>query len=283
MLKSPDDDPVLAAWQYGLGRAVAWTPSVDSPWAESWPNWPDYGKFWAQIIRYTLPEPDSGSLQARILPHADPATRLTQSQSRPTRLRRAARRSTWPTPPRQSRCLMAARGASRCGRPRPATTPPMSRCRPMAHMRSRSSSAKTICCASRAPATSNRPRPNICRYEGGAALLAQISAADRRAGVIRSAAVTSPALPEPAMRARCGPGCCWWLRCCGRWRSPCGAAGCAGAGSQHSPKPFFDRRSSTTPFFWRRFGRPGYPLGAPPRSFFFWWWLPTKSATTTRK
>ncbi len=74
VLKSPDDDPVLAAWQYGLGRAVAWTPSVDSPWAESWPNWPDYGKFWAQIIRYTLPEPDSGSLQARILPHADSVT-----------------------------------------------------------------------------------------------------------------------------------------------------------------------------------------------------------------
>ena len=74
VLKSPDDDPVLATWQYGLGRAVAWTPSVDSPWAESWPNWPDYGKFWAQIIRYTLPEPESGSLQARILPHADPLT-----------------------------------------------------------------------------------------------------------------------------------------------------------------------------------------------------------------
>ena len=77
VLKSPDDDPVLAAWQYGLGRAVAWTPSVDSPWAEAWPNWPDYGKFWAQIIRYTLPEPDSGSLQARILPHVDPATGLS--------------------------------------------------------------------------------------------------------------------------------------------------------------------------------------------------------------
>ena len=41
VLKSPDDDPVLAAWQYGLGRAVAWTPSVESPWAEDWPNWPN--------------------------------------------------------------------------------------------------------------------------------------------------------------------------------------------------------------------------------------------------
>src|SRR5215213_4419345 len=74
VLKSPDNDPVLAAWQYGLGRAVAWTPSVDSPWAESWANWPDYGKFWAQIIRYTLPEPDSGSLQTRVTSHDDAVT-----------------------------------------------------------------------------------------------------------------------------------------------------------------------------------------------------------------
>jgi uncharacterized membrane protein len=74
VLRSPEHDPVLAVWQYGLGRAVAWTPSIDAPWAESWPSWPDYGKFWAQIIRYTLPEPDSGPLQVRITPHADPST-----------------------------------------------------------------------------------------------------------------------------------------------------------------------------------------------------------------
>jgi Ca-activated chloride channel family protein len=74
VLKSPQDDPVLATWQYGLGRAVAWTPSADAPWAEAWPNWPDYGKFWAQIIRYTLPEPDSGPLQVRATPHGDTVT-----------------------------------------------------------------------------------------------------------------------------------------------------------------------------------------------------------------
>jgi uncharacterized membrane protein len=73
VLKSPQDDPVLAAWQYGLGRAVAWTPSADAPWAEAWPNWPDYGKFWAQIVRYTLPEPDSGPLRVRVTPRADAA------------------------------------------------------------------------------------------------------------------------------------------------------------------------------------------------------------------
>jgi Ca-activated chloride channel homolog len=74
VLRSPEHDPVLAVWQYGLGRAVAWTPSVEAPWAESWSNWPEYGKFWAQIIRYTLPEPDSGPLQIRVTPRSDAVT-----------------------------------------------------------------------------------------------------------------------------------------------------------------------------------------------------------------
>lgn len=74
VLESPDHDPVLAVWQYGLGRAVAWTPSVEAPWADSWSNWPAYGAFWAQIIRYTLPEPDSGPLQVRATPHGDAVT-----------------------------------------------------------------------------------------------------------------------------------------------------------------------------------------------------------------
>lgn len=71
VLKSPEDDPVLSVWQYGLGRAVAWTPSIAEPWAPNWANWPDYGQFWAEIVRYTLPEPDSGLTQLRIAPHGD--------------------------------------------------------------------------------------------------------------------------------------------------------------------------------------------------------------------
>jgi Mg-chelatase subunit ChlD len=74
VLQSPENDPVLAAWQYGLGRAVAWTPGVEAPWAANWSNWSEYGRFWAQIIRYTLPEPDSGPLQVRVTPHEDGVT-----------------------------------------------------------------------------------------------------------------------------------------------------------------------------------------------------------------
>lgn len=61
-------DPLLATWQYGLGRVVAWTPSVAEPWASAWTDWGDYGSFWAQIIRYTLPQPDSGPLQVHLEP-----------------------------------------------------------------------------------------------------------------------------------------------------------------------------------------------------------------------
>lgn len=73
VLRSPDEDPILAVWQYGLGRAVAWTPSVGVPWADGWSTWPEYGAFWAQVIRYTLPEPDSGALRVRVTPSGSSA------------------------------------------------------------------------------------------------------------------------------------------------------------------------------------------------------------------
>lgn len=71
VLHSASEDPVLSAWQYGLGRAVAWTPSVAEPWAQAWPTWDAYGRFWAQMVRYTLPESDAGPLQVRLIPQRD--------------------------------------------------------------------------------------------------------------------------------------------------------------------------------------------------------------------
>lgn len=68
VLRSPAEDPILAAWQYGLGRAVAWTPSAADPWAGQWVGWGGYDRFWAQVVRYTLPDPDSGPFQVRLEP-----------------------------------------------------------------------------------------------------------------------------------------------------------------------------------------------------------------------
>jgi Ca-activated chloride channel homolog len=47
-------DPLLAVWQYGLGRAAAFTAStVDD--AERWPGWTEFSRFWSQLVRWTIP------------------------------------------------------------------------------------------------------------------------------------------------------------------------------------------------------------------------------------
>jgi uncharacterized membrane protein len=48
------DDPLLASWQYGLGKAVAFTSDAKNRWAAQWVDWPEYAKLWAQIVRWTV-------------------------------------------------------------------------------------------------------------------------------------------------------------------------------------------------------------------------------------
>ena len=45
-------DPLLAAWQYGLGRVVTFTASLDDD-AETWIGWDGFGKLWSQLVRWT--------------------------------------------------------------------------------------------------------------------------------------------------------------------------------------------------------------------------------------
>jgi Ca-activated chloride channel family protein len=66
ILTSPERDPILAAWQYGLGRAVVWTPDVGGPWTREWQGWPEAGPFWANLIRHVLPDPLVGPLALRV-------------------------------------------------------------------------------------------------------------------------------------------------------------------------------------------------------------------------
>ncbi len=46
------DDALLAKWQYGLGRAVAWTSDAQGKWAGDWVGWEGFGKFWSQVVRW---------------------------------------------------------------------------------------------------------------------------------------------------------------------------------------------------------------------------------------
>ena len=59
VLISHKDDPVLAVWQYGLGRVAAWTSDALGLWTANWLQWNDAARWWANLVTWTLPTPDS--------------------------------------------------------------------------------------------------------------------------------------------------------------------------------------------------------------------------------
>nr|MDA8220034.1 VWA domain-containing protein [Dehalococcoidales bacterium] len=62
VLVSPEGDPVLAAWQYGLGRAVAWTPDVGGRWSAGWTDEPAALTLWSNVLSWLLPAQDTGEV-----------------------------------------------------------------------------------------------------------------------------------------------------------------------------------------------------------------------------
>ncbi len=66
-LTSPHRDPILATWQYGLGRTVAFTSDDGLRWTALWGGWPDVARFWSQAVRWTLRDPGEGLYLAALL------------------------------------------------------------------------------------------------------------------------------------------------------------------------------------------------------------------------
>ena len=60
-IRSHKDEPVLAGWNIGLGKAVAWTSDVKTAWSKEWIPWRNFGKFWGQVVDWTLPAADTGA------------------------------------------------------------------------------------------------------------------------------------------------------------------------------------------------------------------------------
>ena len=60
-IQSHKDEPILAGWNVGLGKAVAWTSDAKPAWAKEWIPWHNFGKFWGQVINWTLPAADTGT------------------------------------------------------------------------------------------------------------------------------------------------------------------------------------------------------------------------------
>ncbi|WP_019638472.1 VWA domain-containing protein [Paenibacillus fonticola] len=56
VLASPEPDPLLARWQYGSGRTVAWTSDLTGKWSRDWVNWPGFPNAFADMVKWTFPQ-----------------------------------------------------------------------------------------------------------------------------------------------------------------------------------------------------------------------------------
>ena len=67
VLVTARDDPLLAQWQFGLGRSVAWTSDSTGRWARSWVGWDGFSKFFSQLVGWTFPGEETAGIEATLV------------------------------------------------------------------------------------------------------------------------------------------------------------------------------------------------------------------------
>ncbi len=72
--------PLLAAWQYGLGRTAIFAAEPDSLATLSWIRWNRYAEFWSQLAAWTMRQGDSGMFTMRV--HGAPDGSITVEAER---------------------------------------------------------------------------------------------------------------------------------------------------------------------------------------------------------
>jgi hypothetical protein len=65
-LTSDNGDPILASWQYGLGRSVAWMSDLKGQWAVAWLEWEGFSRLATQMVAWTLPAPQVEGLNTSV-------------------------------------------------------------------------------------------------------------------------------------------------------------------------------------------------------------------------
>lgn len=65
ILEVDEKDPLLARWQYGLGRAAVFASDAKSRWASSWVEWNGFDRLWTNIFRDLLPHGNESDASAR--------------------------------------------------------------------------------------------------------------------------------------------------------------------------------------------------------------------------
>ncbi len=64
--KGPRSAPLLATWQYELGRSAIFSADPDSLGSLAWIRWDRYAQFWSQLVSWVAREGDSGPFSLRV-------------------------------------------------------------------------------------------------------------------------------------------------------------------------------------------------------------------------
>jgi hypothetical protein len=59
-------DPLLAAWEYGLGRAVAWTSDATGRWGSDWVSWSGFPTYWSSVVRWTVSQNRDSNVETAV-------------------------------------------------------------------------------------------------------------------------------------------------------------------------------------------------------------------------
>lgn len=60
LLESDEEMPILAVWQYGLGKTVSWTSDGENKWTGNFASWNNYQVLWKNIIDWSKTNTDPG-------------------------------------------------------------------------------------------------------------------------------------------------------------------------------------------------------------------------------
>ena len=62
----PEQDPLLASWNVGLGKVTSWTSDAGQRWGQTWVDWPGFVDFWSGVVGSTFPPETDSQISATV-------------------------------------------------------------------------------------------------------------------------------------------------------------------------------------------------------------------------
>jgi len=84
-LWSPENDPILARWNIGAGKAVAWTSDISGEWAKEWVMWQPFSTIFVEWLKWTFPQYHNESYTIKASLQGDKTNLVVQANTNVTK------------------------------------------------------------------------------------------------------------------------------------------------------------------------------------------------------